>query len=555
MNNASTKKRMSLTKAVILRFVLIMGAIVFLLSLVGFVITQVQNTKDKVAESNEEKSVLYQVTLEHYVWVEQLLYSISSGEPFTGQLDPTQCNLGQILHGDEMRNNPVHAEFVEQIDQLHVDLHGAAAKILELDTGDTEGKMAIYVSEVQPNLDIINDLMNAQIELVNAEIVQREAELDIVVGLAVAACILAVLIILMICVSILRFLRREVIRPMVRFTEESQKLAQGQTSLNFTSNCVTKEMGEFSRSMEQSTNSLQHMIEDLNDKMEALSRQDFSVQMGMGYEGDFLSIEQSLSQLIHTISATILDIQSAAEMVTSGAEQVATTSQQMAQGSAEQSHIADILSDSVQSMETQVLETEQNAMQASALGKQVNGVIVESTDKMQEMQKAMVDIQESAAGIQKIIETIDGIAFQTNILALNAAVEAARAGAAGKGFAVVADEVRNLAQKSTEAARNTTVLIQNTMDTMDHGTTIANDAYDAFGRVDESSKSLLSRIDEIAGACEVQAQLVREISQNMGQITEVVQANAAASEQSASTSEELFAQANTLQKLTSNFRV
>ncbi len=553
MKKTYTKEKMTLTKAVVIRFVLIIVSVMLLLATMLWVIQSVTGTKDKVAVANEEKNMLYQVTVDHYSWVEQLLFAISSNEDFQGQLDETQCDFGAILYGSDMQNNPSYAEFVQSIETPHKNLHEAAEKILGV--SDTAQMMEIYTAEVQPNLDIIHDIMNEQISLKNEEIVALEAELDSAVVVALVTCLVALLLIVVIGITILQFLRKEIIKPMIHFTRESARLAEGQTSLDFSSDSKTKEMREFSVSMSRSTDELQRIIEDLNAKMDLLAQRDFSIQMNMDYKGDFASIEQSMAELVRAISGTMVDIRKSSDVVTSGAEQVASTSQQMAQGSFEQSQISDILANSIQSMEKQVLQTTENAVEANELGEQVNVVIVESTDKMQQMQKAMTDIQQSATGIQKIIETIDSIAFQTNILALNAAVEAARAGEAGKGFAVVADEVRNLAQKSTEAARDTTQLIQNTLDTMDHGTTITNEAYEAFGKVEESSRAVLVCIDEIANTSKQQAELIQDISQNMDKIAAVVQSNSIAGEQGASTSEELFAQANTLQKLMSYFKV
>ncbi len=552
MKKVSTNGKLTLTKAVVIRFVLIIASVMLLLATMLWVIESVTKTKDEVAIANEEKSMLYQVTVDHYSWVEQLLFAISSNENFQGQLDETQCDFGKILYSSNMQDNPGYAEFVQSIETPHKNLHEAAEKILGV--SDQVQMMEIYTAEVQPSLDIIHDIMNEQIALKNEEIVALEAELDSAVVVALVTCLVALLLIVIICTTILQFLRKEIIKPMIHFTHESARLAEGQTSLDFSSDSKTKEMREFSLSMSRSTDELQRIIEDLNAKMDLLAQRDFSIQMNMDYKGDFASIEQSMAELVRAISGTMDDIRKSSDVVTSGAEQVASTSQQMAQGSFEQSQISDMLANSIQSMEKQVIQTTENAVEANELGEQVNVVIVESTDKMQQMQKAMTDIQQSATGIQKIIETIDSIAFQTNILALNAAVEAARAGEAGKGFAVVADEVRNLAQKSTEAARDTTQLIQNTLDTMDHGTAITNEAYEAFGRVEESSRAVLVCIDEITNTSKLQAELIQDISQNMDKIATVVQSNSIAGEQGASTSEELFAQANTLQKLMSYFK-
>ena len=178
-----------------------------------------------------------------------------------------------------------------------------------------------------------------------------------------------------------------------------------------------------------------------------------------------------------------------------------------------------------------------------------------SNQQMQEMISAMHEISDQSAQIRQIIKTIEDLAFQTNILALNASVESARAGEAGKGFAVVASEVRNLANKSTEASKHTSALIEDTIKAVEKGTGIANTTAKSLNLVVDSTKKVVTTVEKIASAAEWQAGSIAQITQGIGQISSVVQANSATAEESAAASEELSGQAQMLKSLVGQFRL
>ena len=174
---------------------------------------------------------------------------------------------------------------------------------------------------------------------------------------------------------------------------------------------------------------------------------------------------------------------------------------------------------------------------------------------MGQMTVAMDEISDFSKKIGNIITTIEDIAFQTNILALNAAVEAARAGSAGKGFAVVADEVRNLASKSDQAAKATKELIENSVESVQNGSSIVVNVTNALQTTTDLAELAVNDMVNVAAKIESVVEAIAQITEGLDQVSSVVQSNSATSEQSAAASEELSSQAQVLRNLVSQFQL
>ena len=241
-----------------------------------------------------------------------------------------------------------------------------------------------------------------------------------------------------------------------------------------------------------------------------------------------------------------------AQQLTTGAEQITTASgevsgasQSLAQGATEQAASLEETSASMEEMASMTRKNAENAQRAATLVGGVAQQVDASNGALTAMVASMTAIQESSHKVAKIIRTIDEIAFQTNILALNAAIEAARAGEAGMGFAVVADEVRNLAQRSAQAARDTTAMIEESIARSREGAEKVEQVAAAIGTMTHSVGQLTDIVQEVREASQQQRQGIDQVSQAIAQMERVTQTTAATAEESAAASEELNAQAET----------
>jgi len=238
-----------------------------------------------------------------------------------------------------------------------------------------------------------------------------------------------------------------------------------------------------------------------------------------------------------------------ADQVASAASQVSSASQSLAEGASEQAASIEETSSSLEEMSAMTQQNADNARQANGLMTESNQVVDQANASMGDLTRSMQEISQASEETQKIVKTIDEIAFQTNLLALNAAVEAARAGEAGAGFAVVADEVRNLAMRAADAAKNTAELIEGTVKKVGDGSDIVTRTNEAFVKVADSSRKVGDLVGEIAAASGEQAQGIEQVNTAVSEMGQVTQQNAASAEESASASEELSAQAEQMQAM------
>lgn len=346
-------------------------------------------------------------------------------------------------------------------------------------------------------------------------------------------------------------------KPLKKLAGAAEQIADGNLQVELAADS-NDEIGDVTEALGKTVVRLRSYIDYINEITKVLnqiSEGELRFELYHDYVGEFAVIKDALFRIRTTLGDMILNIKNVAKAVGLESTTLSSGSQSLAQGTTEQASSVEELSSSINEINNHVKKTAVNAEDAEKISEQSELIVKRGNLQMKEMVKAMQDISDNSKEIGKIINAIDDIAFQTNILALNAATEAARAGVAGKGFAVVAGEVRSLAQKSAEAAKNTTNLIEKAVRTVEDGRKIADETAQSLDEIVDGSNKTLVLIREIAGASKEQAASLAQVTVGIDQVAAVVQTTSGTAEESAAASQELSGQAQKLNRLVSQFKV
>lgn len=372
--------------------------------------------------------------------------------------------------------------------------------------------------------------------------------------LSITICFVACIIVLGVIVTLFGF---NITRSVRKLTHVAGKIAAGELNVkvDVTGSDEVAVLGYNISRIVARLKTYMEYIDEICDVLLEISKGNLDFTLEHDYAGEFSRVKDELLRVQELLSQTLHEVVVAADQVSTGAEQVSIGAQSQAQGATEQAASAEQLTATVAQISEQINSSTHHLESANEEMTAVVTEIRSGDQKMEHMLQAMNEITQSSLEIEKIIKSIEDIAFQTNILALNAAVEAARAGQAGKGFAVVADEVRNLAGKSAEASKTTATLIEKALVAVQNGKTIADETAASFHRVFEGVNRVAEQTSHVVQNSEEQDKQVQQTAIGVDQISSVIQTNSATAEEAAAASEQLAGQARMMKKLVAQFRL
>ncbi len=294
-------------------------------------------------------------------------------------------------------------------------------------------------------------------------------------------------------------------------------------------------------------------INEISNILSMMANQNLNITIDKEYIGDYGKIKEALILIIESFNRLISEIKSSSNQVADCAKLISDASTGLSDGVSKQSDTVDRLSVTVNEILNKARENTKSTEKARSLANTARENAKIGSEQMDRMLKSIEEINMVSNNISNIIKTIDDIAFQTNILALNAAVEAARAGSHGKGFAVVAEEVRNLAARSSQAANETTELIQGTISKVEEGSSIASMTAAALNTMVNEIEDIVVNVGQCAENSKDQDANIEQINKGISLIVGITQDNSAESQKCASTAEELSIQADDFLKSVSKF--
>ncbi len=516
---------------------------------------QVNKDYHVVSNNRNNQADTQSALAKHYEWMEMYNESLQNGTSFSGSLDPNTCLLGKWMAGihDADLSDPIIRNTLNSIRTPHEQMHRQASSVLELAKTDKEAAAAQFTEQIKPLAQQViaglGDISSQYQNLAN----DTSARLDRLILIMILLNIISALVGFFVAVFYGNRSAKQISGPITAVAEWSERLSHGADQIDFDTSILN---GNEDNEIVSMIRSFQRMVESVQENVQVVKRLaqgDMTVFVNIRSKEDTLG--KHLYHLVQSNDFMFAKIIKIAISVANTSQHIANASQLLADTASKQAAAVNELNVSTEETRTLVEQNSREVAHATQLSQSMRQDMQESNAKMELLVKSVDEINQSSLKIANVIKLIDDIAFQTNILALNAAVEAARAGEAGKGFAVVADEVRVLALKSADAANESKVLIEATMNATKDGSRTSSEAFKTFGHIVEDLDKIIETVSHISSSSMKQDDAISRIHQQVELINESITANLSVNHEAASASSEMRENAKLLENEMNRFNL
>ena len=422
--------------------------------------------------------------------------------------------------------------------------------------GNLEEAMALVFGDTyESTIQKINSETDSCISAIQDRLDRKSNILEIIKNISMILFIVAFAYIVRRIALAINFSKKELLEPIVKVSEQMNVLAHGNFHTNLDLVADNSEVGQMVSSIAFMKNNFSNMINEISDVLGQMGNGKYTIQVTQEYVGEFVKIKESLLKIAEDTRKTLLTIQQAAGEIDGGSNQLSQAAVDLAEGCTIQagqvSEVASLIDTMAKSMEEKASEAEKTVQISSEAGMLLN----QGNSRMQELKIAMAEISNCSEEIRTIVSTIEDISNQTNLLSLNASIEAARAGEAGRGFSVVAEQVKNLAEESAKATGETTKLIEKTVMAVERGIEIADATAENMSEVMVGAQASTENMSRMAVELREEANNMYRIDESVSKVSEIVDNNSAASQETAAVSEEQTAHVAMMVQMIQKFEI
>ena len=513
---------------------------------------------NSIAKMDEERVYIAEGITQHYVWRSDFVSSLQTGSTFSGSLDPKTCSFGKGLASKNQEDTfPEVQSIINNITTAHDNMHNLAKDLIAMQaTTNKDVLVDKFYQDISPlTTEVIGAL--EKIDDIYAQKVEEAKQLfETLLAVTIAIIILVMIMLVVFSTIYANRLAHQVSYPVTKIANWANRLSLGAVDLNFDEEFEKMKRINADNEVGVMIDAFCSMANNIKENVEVVKRvADGDMTAFVNIRSHHDTLGKSLYRLVQSNDAMFCEIVKSAHTVAAGANEIANASHLLAESTTAQAAAAHELSHEMENVSRLINFNDEKAQSAYKIVKDIEEDIKINNRHMEVLVESVLHMHDASQKIATVMKTIDDIAFETNILALNAAIEAARAGITGKGFAVVADEVRALALKSTEAAKESRALIENSITQTQKGSTIAKEGAKVFEEINKKIKQIVEIVEEVSGLSSEQFESVRIVSESVNKITQAATSNAAVSEESDASSHEMSQQAEFLRDAMKHFNL